>query len=106
MSKESHKQYLEAAALREAQKALARNPETSRNDLRTLKIQTIEPWKRIIAGAMSLALSCVGVYLNTSDHGTTGPWFICVGILGLLFSIFGWKRTLDGLSGAIDIGAL
>lgn len=106
MSKESHRQYLEAVALREAQKALVRNPETSRNDLLTLKIQTIEPYKRIMVGALSLSVSGVGIYLTKSDHGTAGPWFMCIGVLGLLFSIFGWRRTLDGLSGAIDMGEI
>jgi len=104
MSKESHRKYLEASARREALKMLQRKPGIQKDGLRTLKIQTIEPWKRVIAGIISLGLVAFGVYLIRDDSGKIGAWLIFAGIMGLLFSIFGWRKTLDGLSNAIDIG--
>ena len=62
MSKESHRQYLLLVARREAQAALLRNPGASKDDLLALTIQTIEPWKRLIAAVFSIGLLAVGVF--------------------------------------------
>jgi hypothetical protein len=104
MSKESHRQYLLLVARREAQAALLRNPTASKGDLLSLTIQTIEPWKRLIAAALSIGISLTGVLLFDTEGSPLGPWFLFIGFLGLLFSILGWRKTLDGLSNAIDIG--
>jgi hypothetical protein len=53
-----------------------------------------------------MGVSGIGVYLIKADPGGLGPWLLGTGGLGLLFSIFGWRRTLDGLSNAIDIGEI
>lgn len=104
MSEESHRKYLESVARREAQKAVAKNPGLSRDRLRRLKVQTIEPWKRVSAGVFSLGVAATGVWLTSAADQAWGGWLIVAGILGLLFSVLGWKRTLDGLSNAIDVG--
>ena len=104
MSRETHRRYLESSARRGARRALERNPEVSRDELRSLKVQTIEPWKRVVAGLLSVSLSVTGGWLAKSDQRVIGLCMLGVGVLGFLFSIFGWRKTLDGLSSAIDIG--
>jgi hypothetical protein len=104
MSKESHRQYLLLVARREAQAALLRNPGASKDDLLALTIQTIEPWKRLIAAVFSIGLLAAGVFLMYTGVSALGPWLLCLGILGLLFSLLGWRKSLDVLSNAIDIG--
>ena len=63
MSRESHRKYLENAALREAQKAIARKGREnfSRDELLRLRIQIVEPWKRIVLGLLGLVLSGISI---------------------------------------------
>lgn len=117
MPTESHRRYLEKQALREAQKALDRHgaDHFRQLDLARLKIQTMEPWKRLLLAFLGLA-SGPGAYgaLIADIRWLSGLLFLLVGGLllkGILGSKLTIERALDGidlsflLEALIDLGA-
>lgn len=98
MSRESHHEFLEQSAARTVRRALARDAQKllQREDAAKLRIQTVEPWKRILClliGGFLLAASW-GLCL---DDGNI--WAVMlIGALGLaaaFVGMFGRKKSID-----------
>lgn len=100
MSRDSHHRYLEKAALKEAQKAFGERGRsgTSLEDFLALRVQTVEPWKRIVAmlvgcGLVGFAVWALKVDLNLWVVVTFGLLgVVCVG-----FGIMGWKKPVEAV---------
>jgi hypothetical protein len=107
MYREHRKRFLERAALREARKALRRSSSGSftKDDMLHLRIQTLEPWLRILV--IIIGLVCWGaIWLITHDAGTDiNIWvLLLLGFLGLFFvgtGVFGWKKTVEEVLGML-----
>jgi len=97
MSKESHRQYLERQALREAQKGIDRRGRNGFgvNDFGGLRIQTLEPWKRVLLGSVGLLFGGLGVDALYDGAGRAALVPLVLAASGLLISLFGGKRTID-----------
>jgi hypothetical protein len=96
--------YLERAALREAQKALRREGKESftRDELLQLRIQSVEPWKRIVLGTLGTACSGTGVYVLFEKDAMFGGLFLVVfGIVFLLIGLIGHRKTIESCLEAI-----
>lgn len=108
MSRESHRRYLERAALREAQKAMRRPGDRpfSREDFSRLRIQTVEPWKRFLLGLIALGLAGLGInaWLNAPIAVAWILFALAAGVL--LFAIFGRKRKIDTTLDSIDLSGI
>jgi hypothetical protein len=104
MSSESHRQFLERAALREAQRALDRSGSTriSRDDIGSLKIQTVEPWKRVVVGIIATGLGGGGFAL-LSEIRWLGVTCIVAGFLLLLVAILGRRKAIDSLVDSVNL---
>jgi hypothetical protein len=104
VSRESHNRYIQQAALREAQKALDNNKpgSLSRVSFGQLRIQTVQPWKRILLGAIALIALGSGVVLIYADSFWAGVFVGAAGLGLLLFAAFGRKKTIDALDG-VDV---
>ncbi len=94
----SHKDFLERAALREAQKAFrheAARPSIA--DFLALRIQTVEPWKRLACVIVGLGWCAFALWLSLDRNGS--PWAaLLLGMLGLfclVVGVLGWKRPVE-----------
>lgn len=105
MSAESHKRYLQQRALREAQKAIDRHGREAftRDEFRSLRIQTVETWKRIFL-ALFGALSCAGgIYALREDVVWLAILLLILGSLCIVAAIFGAKQTVDAALTSVDV---
>lgn len=81
----------------------------SEEELRDLKIQVLSNPLRIILGILSLACVAAAALGLPNDSNSVQAILVCLGILLLVFALFGIRRTLgsilDGLSteGAIEL---
>jgi hypothetical protein len=105
MSIESHRHYLEQRALREAQKAIDRRGRDrfGSSDFARLRIQTIEPWKRVFLGGTGFLFCGAGVYALKEEAEWIALVFFVLGAFCLLASIFGRKRTVEAALNGIDL---
>jgi hypothetical protein len=105
MSTESHKRYLEQRALREAQKAIDRGGRDGfgGGDFARLRIQTVEPWKRVVLGGTGFLFGSVGIYALKESADWIAVIFLVLGASCLLASIFGRKQTVEAALDGIDL---
>jgi hypothetical protein len=90
--------YVERAALREAQKAMQRQGggPLSREELLQLRIQSVEPWKRILVGLTGAAFGGFGLMVFASDDATAGGIaLIVLGTALLIAGLVGRRRTVE-----------
>lgn len=80
--------------------------EFSSSDLAKLRIQTVEPWKRVVLGGMGFLLGGTGVYAQKADAKWLALLFLTLGAFCLLASIFGRKRTVDAALDKFDLAEL
>lgn len=108
MSKESHRQYLEQRALREAQKAIDRRGRDGFgvSDFGRLRIQTIEPWKRVLLCGIGLLFGGAGVYTIKEGADCIALILFALGAFCLLASMFGRRRTVEAALNGIDFVSL
>lgn len=108
MSRVSHRKYLENAALREAQKAISRagRENFSKDDLLRLRIQTVEPWKRVALALIGLLLGAAAITAFLKGPHWLGYPIAILAITFLLLALFGRKRTIDAALDSIDILSL
>jgi hypothetical protein len=104
MSAESHKRYLEKRALGEAQKAIDRHGRQClrKEDFAALRIQTVEPWKRVCLGLFGALFVGAGFYAFHEGAPGFAVAFFGVGAFCALASIFGRKKTIDTALESID----
>src|SRR5688572_19195614 len=98
MSRESHHRYLEQAALREAQKAFSRGQERATvRDFLSLRVQTVEPWKRMCCLLIGCGFGAVAVWLAVEHE--TNLWAVgflaALSLLSIIVGIIGWKRPVE-----------
>ena len=108
MSRESHQRYLQQAALREAQKALAKNSAhtLSRDTFGQLLVQTVEPWKRILLAMIGLPLLGVGIFLICTNPFWAGIILSLIGTAIVVLAILGRKKTVDAALDSVDVIAV
>src|SRR5688572_16090529 len=100
MSQASHRDFLERSATRSARRAQARaaTKRLDREDVAKLRIQTVEPWKRIVcllAGAGLLGLAG-WMWREELSPGA----LVCVAAIGamlIVIAAFGWKKPVERL---------
>jgi len=105
MSRESHEQFLKQAALREAQKAISRRGGGAfkKEDLYILRIQTLEPWKRVSLFALGIFICGFGVFAMKEFAVWLGVIAILVGVFLAGAAIIGKKRTVVAALDGIDL---
>ena len=100
MSRESHRTFLERSARRTATRAFARSDHPlTKDELARLRIQTVEPWKRIL---LSLAgLACCALALVLCLKGSLWPESLLFvpGLALLVFGLRGRKQDIDSALG-------
>lgn len=100
MNPEKRARYIERTALRAAQKEIQRNDgkPLTRDELLDLKIQSVEPWKRVLLGVLGgIPMVCGAIAATRTDGGEFVVW-IGVTLFGLIFfciGLFGRRRTVD-----------
>ena len=105
MSRESHRLYLEGAALREAQRAFTRKEQVNVRDFLRLRIQTVEPWKRIFCILIGCGFAAMAAWLSI-EHAAN-IWVVgflaVLSLVSLVVGIIGWKRPVEAiLDGTAD----
>ena len=105
MSRESHRRHLERAALRAAQKAFdPQKPGTlDRQSFGCLRIQTVEPWKRIVLAAAGALTVTAGVVIMFTARFWTGLILAALGVGLLLFGLLGRRRPINATLDGIDV---
>lgn len=105
MSAESHRKFLEQRALRAAQKAIDRNGRDrfNKEDFASLRIQTIEPWKRLTLAVFGLAFCATGFLAMKSDRNGLAFFLYVAALLSFSTAIFGVKKTVDGALNGINV---
>lgn len=109
MSRESHQRHLERIALREAQKAIARHAGDTPlrlESLAQLRIQTVEPWKRIVLSVPALALLVAGVGFCVNGPLWLGLLLGIAGLALLAIAVIGRRKTIHSALDGIDIALL
>lgn len=100
MSRDSHRQFLEKAALNEAQKSFRQRGRSSARieDFLALRVQTVEPWKRIVAIVVGAFFIGFAVWALRADFS---PWaVVSFGLLGAICAsvgIMGWKKPVEAV---------
>lgn len=104
MSAESHKKYIEQQALREAQKAIDRGQSSLRKEnCANLRVQTLEPWKRVVVALGGLLLIAGGLLVLREDIGWLALLLFAPGTLTILGAIFGIKKTVEAALNGVDV---
>jgi len=105
MSRESHRRYLEKTALRQAQKAIVRSGRDNlkKEDLARLRIQTLEPWTRILLLVFGLLFIGAGVLVSAVDVRWLALLLFISGGLGVFAAIVGRKKTITAALDGIDV---
>lgn len=105
MNSEARQAFLRESARRAlARAALRRRKELlQRQDLLELKIQTMEPWKRLFVGFCGLA-AAVGAGLMFSENSrTVGLILLVVALLLLVFAWWGLRRSIERVFDQFDL---
>jgi hypothetical protein len=66
-------------------------------ELRALKVQTIPLPVRLLAGILAIAMIIAGACGWPGDSSSTQALMVAAGILLLLFSLFGVRRTFESI---------
>ena len=105
MSRESHRQFLERTALRQAQKAIVRSGRDNlkKEDLARLRIQTLEPWTRILLLVFGLLFIGAGVLVSAVDVRWLALLLFISGGFGVFAAIVGRKKTITAALDGIDV---
>ncbi len=105
MSAESHKRYIEQCALREAQKAINRHGRSAfgKEDFAGLRIQTVEPWKRVLLALLGALSAAGGYYALTDDIGWLSLILFTLSLLLLLAALFGVRKTVEAALDGVDL---
>ena len=105
MSRESHERFLKQAALREAQKAIDRHGSDTikKEDFHQLRIQTVEPWKRIILFVFGALICGLGVLAIREVTVWLGVLIFLGGIFCLGAALIGKKKTVVAALDGIDL---
>ncbi|MFT3869930.1 MAG: hypothetical protein QM715_15880 [Nibricoccus sp.] len=104
MSTESHKRYIEQQALREAQKAIDRGQSSLRKEnCANLRVQTLEPWKRVLVAFGGVLLVTSGLFASREDIGWLALLLFALGGLTVLGAVFGIKKTVEAALNGVDV---
>ena len=112
MSRESHRAYLEKVALKAAQRAIDRNGggKLTESQARQLKVQTIEPWKRITIALIGAALGGLSYACFHSDIGWLGVILGIGSMATFIIALAGRRKdaakVFDGLDLLLILDAL
>ena len=101
MSRDSHQRFLEQAALREAQKAFRSRNGVRKEDFFALRVQTVEPWKRIGAIAVAFSFIAFAVWALKKDLDS---WVVAIfagfAVLLLIVGLLGSKKPVEAVLNA------
>lgn len=105
MSRESHRAFLEQAARKAAAQERARRHQARWTvaELKHLKLQTVEPWKRVILGGAGLATVGGGAWAIHADVDWLGIILIVAGLLLISAALIGRRRTVEAVFESIDV---
>ena len=105
MSRESHRRYLEEIARREARRTIERlgRDRLKREELGKLRIQTLEPWMRIMLLVFGLLLIGAGLFANRAEVRWLAFLLFFSGGLGVFAAIIGRKKTISAALDGIDV---
>lgn len=108
MPSHSRKQYLEQQALKAAQKAIKRSSEKHLDidGVAMLRIQTVQPWHRILLGIFGLVLLVGGILSVGSESLWLALPLIGFGVAVMVIAMIGRKRTVQSVLDAIDIASI
>ena len=109
MSRESHRSFIERSALKAAQKALERDGKkrTNRASLGAIHVQTVEPWKRILAFLIGAFFVGLTVHAVRDDyHIIAIIGFSALAILFLSVTVFGYRKPIDAVIDSAGDAAL
>jgi hypothetical protein len=99
MSQEKRRRFLEQSALREAQKAIrSRGDSFKKEDLGRLRIQTLEPWKRIVALLIGIFFSVLTfIAIRDEYHVVALILFPAFGLLFIGAGVWGYRKPVDAV---------
>ena len=115
MSRQSHEEFLKRSARLAVTKERERRDKErwSVDEVRKLKIQTVEPWKRVVYGFLGITTAVGGALTFSEKNRGLGALLIVVSLVLMFVATFGVKRSveavcnsvdvLEGLSGIVDI---
>lgn len=100
MNYQRRAKYLERAALREAKREVFRRDgkPLTRDELLELRIQSVEPWKRILLSVIGAIALTFGSLITVKCNGPEYVGGLVVALLGLaafLNGLFGRRRTVE-----------
>ena len=105
MSRQSHEEFLK----RSVRQTLARERERrdkehwSVDEVRKLKIQTVEPWKRVVYGFLGLTTAVGGMLTFNEKNRVLGVVLILVSLVLMVVATFGIKKSVDAVINSIDL---
>ena len=102
------KQYLEQQALKAAQMAIKRTPgkRLAADDMAILRIQTFQPWHRILLGIFGVVLLVGGIVSIRSVSLWLALPLIGFGVALVVIAMVGRKRTVQSVLDAIDVASI
>jgi len=108
MSKPGHQRFLEESVRRAALRAQRKAPDKTfqLRDVHRIRVQTVEPSKRIVALLLGLAGAGGGFLALSASKTGLGIFLFIASFFLTLTGVFGWKKTIEGLADVIDVGEL
>jgi hypothetical protein len=106
VSRESHQQFLEQSARCAATRAKRRagGKALTIRDVRRLKVQTVEPRKRVVFFVLGIVFGGAGVVAWRADIRWLGATLCGVAFVLVLIAIIGRKRTIERVLDGIHAG--
>lgn len=99
MSRETHARFLEKSVTRCIRRAHARNPGDSLNldRIRKLRVQTVEPWKRIVCASIGFAilLPATILFLRQNINLPAFLFLFAFGAAVVLLGLIGKKEIIE-----------
>lgn len=104
----SRQQYLEQQALQAAQKAIrcSGRQHMDVDDMAMLRIQTVQPWHRVMLGILGLVMLVGGIVSIDSESLWLALPLIGFGVALIVVAIIGRKRTVQSVLDAIDMASI
>lgn len=103
MSKESHQRFLERTARRAVERKRLKDAQRrpTQDAVAKIRIQTVEPWKRISCMLIGTGFLFVSWLIQQNDGNLYAVLFLgFLGTLGLIIGLFGKKRTIESILNA------
>jgi hypothetical protein len=74
----------------------------TKEEVLKLRVQTVDPWVRVLLALTGVALAGVGIWSMAPEASSPGIALLIFGFLTMGASIVGWRKTIEAAFNGVD----